>query len=262
MKWLLGMIVVFSAAAAHAAQIQFSNITDGDLNSVTKEFTSNFMHTSVSGANTLGSIFGFDVGIIAGMTSTPNLNRLVQTASPGSASVNNIANAVLYGALTIPAGFTFETNFVPTVGTSDLKYSVFSLAAKWTMTETVLSELPFSLALKFHNSLVKVNGNTTVSSTPTTLTFTDMIWGLTAFASKDLVFMEPYVALGYISGMGKLSTGYSSVFASGVNEASSTATGTTFMLGTEFKMTIVKMGIEYAHTLGANRYSAKLSLAF
>ena len=259
-RMFFGFCLAFGTTV-QAAQIQFSNITDGDLNAITKEFSSNFMHTSVSGANTLG-LFGFEVGVLGGVTSTPNLNRLVQTASPGAESVNHVANAVLFGALSIPAGFTFEASLMPTVGSSELKYSTFTTAVKWTMTETVLSELPLSLALKFHNSLTKVTGNTVVSSVPTTLKFSDFTWGLQAMASKDFIFAEPYVALGFVSATGKLSTEASSVFASGASESSSTATGMNFLLGTEFKMTIVRIGLEYGNTLGANRYSAKLSLAF
>jgi hypothetical protein len=162
-------------------------------------------------------------------------------------------------------GFSFETNFLPKVGTSDIKASTFSLAAKWTLTEVVLPYLPFAFALKAHYATTEVDGNTTVSNVATTLKYTSNIYGLDALVSEDFIFVEPYISVGYMSGSGKLSTGAGSIFDpaySTSGSASASASGLRFMVGAEFKAAFFKFGAEYQNALGANRYLGKVAFSF
>jgi hypothetical protein len=251
-------------SSAQAAQLQFTSITSSQLQEIVKEFSANQGHTSVSGAAPLGHLYGFEVGVLGGVTQTPDIENLVHQTSP-STNVSQIPNVAILGAVTIPLGFTFETNFLPKVGSSDLKASVFSLAAKWTLTEVVIPYLPFSLALKGHYATTELDGNTTVNNVATTMKYTSNVYGLDLLASKDLVFMEPYVSVGYMSGTGKLSTGAGDIFDPSLStsgSASATGSGLRFMVGTEFKLALIKIGFEYQNALSTSRYLGKVSLSF
>src|ERR1043165_9941021 len=74
---LLCLILV--SAQVHAQKIPLTNVSDDDLKKVVGDMSANFLHTSVSGAGTLGHLWGFELGVVAGQTSTPHLNEVVKT---------------------------------------------------------------------------------------------------------------------------------------------------------------------------------------
>ncbi len=259
MKKLIFSILVLCHSTSFAF-LQFNNISDDDFKSVSKEFTANFSHLSVSGANTLGSIFGFEVGLIGGITSTPDTKRIVQ--SSGGSSIGEIPNGVLYGALTIPMGVTFEANLMPSIEVAGVRSNVFSGAVKWTLTETLLPYVPLSLAAKFAYTHSSLDGDTVVNGNQTSLHFTDDATNLSLLASKDLFFVEPYVSVGLVSAHTNLKTDYGSVFINGSNSNSANIAGTAVLLGGEFKFILFKMGLEYGNILGASRYNLKLAFKF
>src|SRR3954465_12082779 len=129
---------------AAAANIPLQNVTEDDLKSVVGDLSTNFLHTSVSGAGTLGHLFGFEVGLVAGQTATPHINTVAHKADP-SVDAGKVPNAALLGVLTVPLGITGEVMLLPKSGGDDFKVRTLGLAAKWTITELFFSDLPLSL---------------------------------------------------------------------------------------------------------------------
>ncbi len=113
MKFFFALLFVL-ATAAQAQNLKFDQINQNDMDSVAKEFSANFAHTTVSGASSLGALFGFQVGVIGGMTKSPNVDALVKRVD-STQTADKVYNAVISGQLTVPFGITAEASFFPAV---------------------------------------------------------------------------------------------------------------------------------------------------
>ena len=76
MKKFIGSLFLLTALQAFAAP-SFTGITASDFDSITKEFSANFTHSSILGASKMGTVLGVQVGLIAGQTGTPNTDAIV-----------------------------------------------------------------------------------------------------------------------------------------------------------------------------------------
>ncbi len=257
---LLSTLILVSGWA-QAATLAFDQLTEEQTKSIIKEFSANFTQTSVSGASPLGDIFGFEIGVIGGLTTTDEIDKLAKSADP-SLTVDKLPHASLVALVTVPFGVTLEANLVPEVGSDDFKFSNMGLAAKWSLTSSVI-ELPLSLALKAHYMKTKLKFKQTVSSVDANVDFDDTVTGAMLMVSKKFVFVEPYFGYGMVSGNGDFSVqGTTQFFQSGVSNYSAKQTGSHLVLGAELGLLIFKVGAEYAQLFGTSRYTAKVALSF
>lgn len=253
---------LFSIGAA-AVDIPLQNIDETDFKNIVKDFSANFTHTSVSGASTLGKLFGVELGLIGGMTNTKDLDRLAKEAD-SNAKADKIPHAAILGVVTVPLGLTGEVGLIPKMGSDRFKYSQVSAALKWTPTESLL-ELPLSLALKAHIAKNGVEFAETINDVNTQFDYDSTVTGLTLLASKDFVIIEPYVGLGLLSGKGKLDATGSAVFDPSLTtaqSASASESSTLFLVGAEVKLLIFKAGLEYSNLFDTSRYTGKLAFFF
>jgi len=261
-------IALFTFATGFGAQAQdltLQNLTEDDFKRIAKDFNAVFNHTSVSGASSLGNIFGFEVGLVAGMTNTKRIDALADTGSGTDQKADKIPHGEILGVLTVPLGITVEGGFIPKVGNDDFKFNTFTAAVKWTPTDTLL-EWPLSVALKAHITKTNAEFNQTIQTVDTNFKYDNTITALTLLASKNFVLVEPYVGFSYMSAKGEMSVSGSSAvfdpnFTTGTS-ASADTTSTGFLLGAELKLLIFKVGAEYASLFGTSRYTAKLSFFF
>lgn len=262
------------APGAVAASPALYSISSGQFDQVVRDFSADSAYTSVSPASSLGSIFGFELGLIAGVSNSPNLNSIAQQANSG-ASASLLPNAALFGALTIPFGLTLEALYFPAVSISGVTYQQLGGAVKWTFTDGIVV-LPFSMAVRGFFTTTETSFSQTVSNSftaglpvTTSVDLTDALYGLQLLASKDLLFAEPYVGIGYMranatattSGGNPLAPVFSPAFTT-ASSATSTLASSEFLLGLNFKLALVRLGAEYARLYDTDRYSLKLSLAF
>ncbi len=254
------LVLAIGSASAAAVSVPFNNLSHEDMNKIVGDMSANFLHTSVSGASSLGRIFGFEVGLKAGKANTPNLKDVVANYDPGT-KVDSLPHASLLGVLTVPLGITVEMGLVPKVGSDEFKYSTNSLAAKWTPTDTIL-DLPFSLAGKVSYSVTNLDTTETINSVVTKYNFEDKVTAFTALISKDFIIVEPYFGIGMASAKGNLSaTGATTVFQAGVS-GEANRSSSLWLVGAEVKLLIFKLGAEYANVFGASSYTGKLSFYF
>lgn len=248
--------------SAHAADFTFQNLTDSDFKKVTQDLSATMVHTSVSGASPLGSIWGFEVGVVGGQASTPEVDKLVKRGDP-SASASKLPGAEILGVVSVPFAITAEVGLVPKVGSDDFKASAFHLGAKWTLSE-LFFELPLALAAKVQYSKINADFKDTISGVPTNFTYEDSILGVWAIASKNFAIVEPYVGLGWMKSDGSMdvNTTASGVFAGGRTSESASPSTTAFMVGTEVKLLVFKLGVEYLNAFDTSRFSGKLSFYF
>lgn len=264
-RWILMLSVMF-ASAAQAQSVSLQNLDAEDMKKLVGDFSSTFNHTSVSGASSLGTIFGFEVGVVAGIAKTPELDKFAKEAG-STEKVDQIPTGELLGVLTVPAGITVEAGLIPKVGKEDFKFSTFSAAVKWTPTD-VLLDWPLSVAIKAHMTKTSLAFKQTISNVDTDFDYTNTITGFSLLVSKNFVLVEPYVGLSMLSGKGDLSftgTPATPVFDPSLtasSSASASKSSTAFLLGAELKLIFFKVGAEYQSAFGTSRYMGKASFYF
>lgn len=261
-------LILFALIGSNSAQAQtvtINQISQSDFEQLSREVSANFTHTSVSGATSLGSIWGFQFGLIAGQTPTPGLNTLVQRAKP-DASVDKIYHAGLLGMLTVPFGITGEVLVLPSVGSNDFKAKSTSLAVKWTLTEFLLEEFPVDLAVKAFYTTAQMDTKQRVNNTDQNINFQDKMMGLSFLVSKNLGVIEPYAGLIYNKASVDLSySGGATIFDTNYTTGQSAnvdTSSTGMVLGAEAKLLFFNAGLEFTRIFGANRYTAKLAFSF
>lgn len=263
-RWALvsATILMMIGASSWAQTIPLNNLESGEFKDVVRDFSAVLHHSSVSGAGTLGTIFGFEVGLVGGITKTPGVNSVVKTVDP-DAEASQIPHGELLGVLTVPAGVTVEAGFIPKVGGDDFKFGSFSAAVKWTPTELFFADLPFSLAVKGQFTSAKLEFKADVGGVPVPVDYTydSTQTAFTALISKNFMILEPYFGIGMVSGKGELSAS-TAVFTSGEFSSSESVSSMHWMVGTEVKLLVFKLGVEYANLFDTHRYTGKLAFYF
>jgi len=265
MRWLFTAVcLILFPGLVGASSLPLQNLDGQDFRDVIKDLSANSLHTSVSGASSLGTIFGFEIGLVGGVTRTSRLNSLAQEVD-SSADAKTLPHAELLGVLTVPLGLTAEVGYMPKVGSDDFKYGMYAAAVKWTPTDLLL-DWPLSVAVKGHISRARADFKATIVNTPTQFEYKNTVTGLMVLASKNFALFEPYVGFGWIRGRGELLTsGSTTVFDSSYTLASGaqeTVVSAHYLAGIELKLLTFKLGAEYARAFDTTRMTGKLSLSF
>ncbi len=269
MKLLFTLVSLLFISSLYAAKPSLDLLTQSQADAVSKEFSGNFIHTNVSPASSLGDIFGFEVGLVAGLSETPEIDKLSKTFD-ASATIDKIPHAGAIGSVSVPFGITAEMTYVPEVG-SDVKFKHLSYGAKWTFSRFL--PVPLDIAIRLHGSSSTLSytdvinntstGNTDVNST---IAYDTSSFGYNLSVSKKLLFVEPYIGLGRVSTdtdiKASASTTVSIFTFSSASSYTSENSGTHLFAGVNLNLFLLKIGAEYSNVMGVDRYSGKLSFYF
>lgn len=260
------LLIFLFSLSTFAGAPGFDNITQSDLEKISKEFSANFVHRSVSPASTLGSVFGFEVGIIAGITDAPDIAAITKRENPTNTDpFDKIAHAGLYGSVSVPFGLTGEIVLLPERDLGDVKISHTSMGLKYTFSD--LLKIPLiDLAVKGHFSTSKVSYSDTIDSAVTTVSLDNSTYGLTLLASGNLLLVEPFAGIGFVSRSTDLAaTGSVQIFDTSFSASTSaTVDGTSMQMlaGVQLNLLIMKIAAQYENVFGTSVTSAKLSFGF
>lgn len=259
---LLCVVQLLSSGAM--AGPSFTNITDSDFEKIAKEMSANFTHSSLMGASKLGTLFGFQVGIIGAQTSSSDTNTIVKRNA--GAELPNLYNAGLLAAVGLPFGISGEAVIIPTTSASGASISSTSFGLKMNFNEFI-PVLPVNLALRGIYSSAKFSFSQTISSANATVENKTNVSGLQLLVSPMLPFVEPYVGVGVLNGSNDLSVSgtASSIFDpsyTSSQSASKSVSSIQYLAGIEVNLLLLKLGAEYSQSFGTNRIGAKLSFGF
>jgi len=270
MKTVLSILFCFWSVFAHADTPTFDNLSDDDFKSISKDFSALFLHTSVTPPTPLGKVFGFEAGLIAGAAKIPDIEAISKRFDP-SMNLSTAPYAVLYGAVSVPMGFTFETNILPKTTVSGLDLQHYSLGAKWTITDNFLEFLPFALAVKAYYSQSKVGFEQTetapIAST-VHVNFDDTMTGADLLMGWDFPILQPYVGAGYVTANSKLASHADldptySMFADNVSQSKKTdVSSLRLTAGVQFNLALMKLGLEYNRVFDTDRAALKIAFGF
>jgi hypothetical protein len=247
------------STAALASDPTFNNITNQQAKDVISDFSGLLNHTSVSSAAPLGDLFGFEFGLVGGMVTVPGVEAATKAAAPGT-NISDLPHAALYGAVSVPLGFTFEVNFLPSFEASDIDLKNQSLAVKWTFSS--LLGLPLDLALRASMTKSELEFTQDQPVAGTRIEFESETTGLMLLASKSFVIVEPFVGVGTVSADGDLRAStdlFADVAGLSVSEKVS---GAQYLAGVNFNLLLLKVGLEAGKLLDQTKLSGKVSLYF
>lgn len=265
------MLIAF-ANLAQAGTPLLDSITDSDFNTVSQEFSTTFVHTSVSPPTSLGKVFGVEASLVAGAHQSKRIEDLAKKFDP-NAQIGFIPHAMVNGMVSVPFGVTIETNVLPQLDLQGLKLKHFSGAVKWSLTDAILPNLPFDLAVRTYYSTSEIGYNQTVpngqfGNVNSDVTFKCNMVGGDLMFGIDLPGIDPYVGFGYVKSNATLSAHATasvpySIFSDGVSDSKSNAVESSRIIaGVQVKLIALATGVEYSYVFGAHRASAKLALSF
>lgn len=270
MKRILLGLALFTTNLYAADNFKLDNLNQSDVNKISKEFSANFVHTTVTGASS-SKIFGFQLGIVGRQTSSPEIAKQVKAQS-SSTNISHIYDAGIMALVQVPFGITAELTTLPSKDLGNLSFKRTSMAVKWTMTDGLLV-LPFNLAIRGHYSTANLSFTDTINNSSTgntdvnsTIGINTKSYGLNVTASMSLFVIEPYAGLGFVSSNTDVfvnASGGTTIFNfSSAQSASSTNSGLHYFAGAEVNLLLAKLGLEYSNVYGVDRLTAKLAVGF
>ncbi len=268
--WIAVLAILPMRAFADVPSL--NNITAADYEKIVKELSANFAYSSVTPASSLGGLWGFELGVVAGVTKTPEILNLVRR-SGGSYNEDKFPHGGALLRIGAPLGFTGEIMAFPQITVSDLTLSQYAGAAQWTMTDLFFTEWPVAVAFKGFYSATSLSykqrlQNSSTGNVPVdaTIDFDDDLYGLQALVSKKFLVFEPYLGAGYVKANGKLAVSASipgtTIFSGLGTSATSKPSSLQLMGGLDVRLLFISLGAEYQRAFGTNSFNGRLSFRF
>ncbi len=257
----LSLLVSFSAIA----DVQLNNLSKKDVENVTAEFGANFAHTAVAAPETDG-IWGVEVGIVGGKTSSPNFSDVIDSSGGKGSDFQSLYHAGLMGRIHLPFDLFAEMTILPEQEISDVKIKNNTFSVGWNAGRSL--GLPLDIALGFDYGKGEVNFSqdadaTTTPPTPATdinfSTKTTVYW---LGVSKSFWIVTPYVKVGQSKIDGELKADADIFGYTASTKENVSLSGTFVAGGINFQLAILKLGVEASQIQDTNRFSGKLSLDF
>ena len=266
-------LFIFFANSAVAA---VPSITRDQFDKIVEEFTANTAYTSASPPSSFGKKLlpwlGFELGIVAGVTKTPDLDNIV------AEKVDKIPHLGFFTGFSGPYGLALESVFIPEKRIKDLSLTVTGIAAKWTVTDQFWTDLPVKLGVKAHWAKTTISHSQTIQNNSTanlpvdaTVELADEVYGMNASVGYELFgFIEPYAGLGYLTGEadGRVTANTTATifvgdgFAGTETSVSSSPSSAQIFAGVQFNFLAANLAVEATRAYGTNRYTLKLSADF
>ena len=255
--------MMFGCVTLHAQTIPLRALNHDDFDVVASELSTSVLFSDVGAAATLGHVFGFEVGVVGGLTNTAGIHRLAREADPG-ANVKQVPNANVFAAVTLPLALTVEGGVLPRIGGKDYRFENFGLALKWTPTELFFA-LPLDLAVRAQTVKSGARLRSVVDGAPTQLTVDARAVGFEAVVSKNFGILTPFASVGAVQARADLNASGGSVFDSAFSvtqSATAKPSGALYRAGLEVHLLVLNAAVEYERALGTDRFNAKFAVGF
>lgn len=255
MNKTLAILVTLFSPTILAVDFQFEDLSREDLENIVGDFSAVSVHTTVSGAEPLGEVWGLEVGMLGGVSQADEIDAIFVREGV-AAEADYLPRGLLFGRLSTPLNLTLEAGILPQIGNEEFEFSLKSAALMWSSG----TWLPLDLAVKGHISWSDVSFEQQVNSLDTQVDYENTVQGIELIASYSFPFLDPYIGLGYLEGNGDMTIAGTDNFYNFTTSQSASAknTGMEFFIGFELDL-ILKLGLEYAERFGESTYTAKLS---
>ena len=259
---LLSLILVTNLAFADVPQLV--NLSSSDVDAISKEFASNFVHTIAAPASSYGKLFGFEVGVLVGETKSPNIQRITHAYDPTS-NLTIIPTAGLVGGVSGPLGLGGELSYIPKVTSGGVSIQNISGAVKWTCTD-LIPTAPINFAVRVHGSSSTLSYGSVVNNVTATVAWKNTSTGYNVELSKKFLMIEPYAGFGSVTT--KTDIGVSAAtpvqiftFTTATDYIANNS-GSHYYAGLNLNLLLFKVSAEYAKIMGVTKMVGKLSFYF
>ncbi|MCS6837833.1 MAG: hypothetical protein NZ480_03205 [Bdellovibrionaceae bacterium] len=260
-SWIIGSFLWIEKGVAN---LGFQNIGEAELRDITQDLAANFSHRSITGAKSLGSVFGFEANLVGGMTTSSRIDKISKNS--GAGGLANLYTAGLLLGVSVPFGFTFEGLLLPSLSSSQFNFGGYSVGVRWLMNDLV-PVLPINLSLRYNWSSTRFGFNQNLGGGLTGEIKSDTsVQEIGLYLSPNLPLVEPYLGVATVSSRGSLEfTGTGNIFNTSFsvsNSASTTVSSTKTVIGLSLLMPFFSFGVEYVTLFGTSGYGLKLGVSF
>ncbi len=245
----------------------FTCFDQQDADKIFKDLTSAFAPTTVSGANSLGNVFGVELGLVLTASQAPNTQEVVESYN-SDFEVPFIPMAGISGIVSLPFGLGIEGTFIPKVNIEDEgSFQSFNIGARWTITDIFpMDRLKVILRTSYMTAdatytYEEDTGNLIAGTVTESADFDVEIFEVGVAVGFAFKFFEPYFGASDLQSSGDVyATGSStgSLIISDINQSSKTA-GLRVYTGVLFKLPALRLGAEIATFDGIERASIKIA---
>ncbi len=275
-KQMLLIIAAFGFTTQAFAQDNiFTNLDEfgaKEFELVSEDLSAAFVHTTNSGGSSLGSIWGVEAGIVAGILEADNLQSIAEDISGESQDeLAYLPYAGIAAGIALPFGIGGELSMVPEVDLGDGSFSNLSTRLRWSITDMIPLVGSFSpVKIAAHASYGQTDMDYTFSLTGNskeTAAFEMKNTEIGVTAGFNMFLIEPYIGLSTVRGKSSLNATTSGAIPSGPGipqigdqNRSASVNGTRAVLGVLLKLPLLRFGLEASTLHSSTRYTFKMSL--
>lgn len=262
MKKMLAMASVLATTSLFAAGPQFENLSQSNVDDLTREFSGNFAHTGVSAPETSG-LWGVEIGVIGGQSASPDLKDVVEDSGGDGSKFKNLYHAGAMARAHFPFDLFAELTVLPEQEISDAKIKNMSYEVGWNAGGFFGLPLDLAVGLNFSNSEMSFTQDPTTNvTTESKIKLTSSTRVLWVGVSKTFLFFTPYFKVGSASSDSTLKAS-TSVFANPAKtKMDSTNSGAYMALGANLQFAFFKFGVEGTQVMDVKKATAKISFDF
>lgn len=261
MKKYFVLATLMLSTSLLAAGPQFQNLTEADVKEIGREFSGTFSHTGVSAPETDG-LWGVEVGLLAGQSSSPKLSDIVKRSGGNGDDFENLYHAGLVARAHFPFDLFAEISLLPEQDISDTKIKNTTFEIGWNFGRFVGLPLDIAFGANFGNSELGFTQPASGAIPAADISMkskSNIVW---VGVSKSFIFVTPYFKLGKAKADTEL-TATSDIFTGPESRSFDVSNDGSYMaVGLNFNVFILKFGAEYSQIMDVKRTSAKLSLDF
>jgi hypothetical protein len=259
MKKFFVVVLALVSMGVFAATPQFDNLSDSDVEDISKEFSANFSHTGVSAPETDG-IWGVEVGFVAGKTASPDLKDVIEDSGGDGDDFKTLYHAGLMVRAHFPFDIFAEINMLPEKEISGVTVKNTSFELGWNAGAFFTLPVDLAVGLNMANSEMSFEQTQPVTSEISIESKTKMLW---VGVSKTFLFFTPYLKVGTASSDSDVKSSVAGIFADPAETKKSVdSSGGYLALGANLQFAFLKLGFEAANIMGVKRASGKLSFDF
>jgi hypothetical protein len=260
---LVGLFAFKALPALAFSPPNLSNLDSDQVDAVFKDFGTSFVFRPLEPASEYGKITGFSFGVIGTLSSSSDIRNNIS----GTSGLSYMPNAQIYLGMQLPKGFAVEFGFFPSLTIGGFKGHSVGGDVKWTLNDSKMGgRMPFNLAIRAMYTASGLSYGQTVSGVSDTITYSASNYGGNLSISKKILFIEPYVGIGYVGTNNTLSnTGTVTLYQQSVSLTDSFSDsngGTWFYAGVQVWFLVPAVTVEYDNMYGVGAGSVKVSFKF
>lgn len=261
MRKLLVLATALISTNLLAAGPQFENLSKSDVENVSREFGATFSHTGVSAPETSG-LWGIEVGVIAGQSSSPDLKDVVDESGGKGSDFKNLYHAGVMARAHFPLDLFAEISVLPEQELSDVKVKNSTFEVGWNAGGFFNLPLDLAVGMNFANSDISFKQDATGSIPASKIELNAKTRILWVGVSKTFLFFTPYLKVGTVKSDADLKA-TAQIFQYTADQKEDVSNdGSYLALGANLQFAFFKIGIEGSQIMNVKRGSAKISLDF